>query len=104
MSTPQEELADAERDRDRLRDRAAWWEDRKGTVLFPAMILGLLGGYAVGLALATAVDLPGPTPWFGAVIGLLAIGRAVSTYFDPRKLLAAQRRVEALRARRDREP
>jgi hypothetical protein len=100
---PADALLSAERERDKLRERAAWWEDRKGAVMFPAMVLGLAGGYGVGFAINTAVALPGPAPWFGAVIGLLAVGRGVTAFFDPRKLVAAQKRVDALRARRDRD-
>lgn len=97
-----EPLETATAQRDRLRERAAWWEDRKGVVLFPAMVLGLVAGYGLVFAIGQAVKLPDPAAWFGAVIGLLAVGRLVSWYFDPRKLIAAQKRVDALRAQRDR--
>ena len=95
-------LERATRERDRLRDRAAWWEDHKATVLLPAMILGLGAGYALGYALGALIHFVDPTRWFGAVIGLLAVGRSIASYYDPRKLVAAQKRVDLLRARDDR--
>jgi hypothetical protein len=99
---PNDSLDRATRERDRLRDRAAWWEDHKATVLFPAMILGLAVGYGLGLAVGTLVHFVDPTRWFGAVIGLLAVGRGIASYYDPRKLVAAQKRVDLLRAHNDR--
>lgn len=95
-------LARATLERDRLRDRAAWWEDHKATVLLPAMALGLGVGYAIGLAIGSAVNFTDPTRWFGAVIGLLAVGRGITRHYDPRKLVAAQKRVDLLRAQQDR--
>jgi hypothetical protein len=103
-NTPSDDdaLDEAERARDHLRSRATWWEDKKGLVLFPAMTVGLVGGYAIGFVLASGLGLPDLTRWFGAVLGVLAVGRAVAAYFDPRRLTAAQQRVDALRAKRER--
>jgi hypothetical protein len=95
-------LDQATRERDRFRDRAAWWEDHKGVVMLPAMIVGLGAGYGLGFGIGSAVGFPDPTRWFGAVIGLLAVGRAIGSYFDPRRLVAAQKRVDHLRAQNDR--
>jgi hypothetical protein len=102
MATPtnQDDLDAALRTRDRLRDRAAWWEERKGAVLFPSMVLGLALGYALAFVVAEAIGLPSTAVWFGAVVGLLAVGQGVSWYFDPRKLVAAHKRVETLKAQR----
>ena len=102
MATPthNDDLDAALRARDRLRDRAAWWEERKGVVLFPSMVIGLVVGYAVAFVIANAIGLPSTAAWFGAVVGLLAVGQGVSWFFDPRKLLAAQKRVETLRSQR----
>jgi hypothetical protein len=99
---PDDPLDRATRERDRLRERAAWWEEHKATVILPAMILGLTAGYGIGLAIGTLVHLVDPTRWFGAVIGLLAVGRAIASYYDPRKLVAAQLRVDRLRAQHER--
>jgi hypothetical protein len=95
-------LARAEKARDRLRDRAEWWEEHKGRALFPAMIVGLVSGYLLGTLVETPLGLGQLPRWFGAVIGLLLVGRAVSSIFDPRRLVAAQKRVDALRASRQR--
>lgn len=95
-------LARAIRARDALRERAAWWEDRKTLVLFPAMIAGFGAGYGLVMAVGSRFALPEASRWFGAVIGVLIVGRGVTTIFDPRRLVAAQKRVDHLRASRDR--
>lgn len=95
-------LARATRERDALRERAAWWEDRKGVVLFPAMMAGFGAGYGVALAIGSRFALPEQSRWFGAVIGVLVVGRTLTSMFDPRRLVAAQKRVDQLRAQRDR--
>lgn len=95
-------IASAEAARDRLRSRAEWWEEHKGQVLFPSMILGLVAGYLVGASLEDVVKVGQLSRWFGAVIGLLFVGRIVASVFDPRRLVAAQKRVDALRASRRR--
>ncbi len=89
-------------ERDRLRERAAWWEDHKATVLLPAMVAGLAAGYGGGYGVGLALGFTDPTRWFGAVIGLLGIGRLIAGYYDPRRLVAAQKKVDLLRAQRDR--
>jgi predicted lipid-binding transport protein (Tim44 family) len=93
------ELKRAEQHRDRLRERAAWWEDRKELILLPAMIGGLAGGYFLGMWIAAVAKLPELANWFGAVFGLVFVGQWIQRFFDPRKLISAQRRVDALRAK-----
>lgn len=93
-------LAAAEDARNRLRARAEWWEEHKGQVLFPSMILGLVGGYFAGASIENVAKVGELSRWFGAVIGLLFVGRIVTSVFDPRRLVAAQKRVDALRAGR----
>lgn len=99
----QTELTNAELLRDRLRDRAAWWEDHKELVVLPSMIGGLAGGYFLGMWVAAVASLPELANWFGSVIGLILVGQWIQRYFDPRKLVAAQKRVDALRAVRDKD-
>lgn len=101
-TTVSDALARATRERDALRERAAWWEDRKGIVLFPAMMAGFGAGYALVLGLGKHFVLPEQSRWFGAAIGVLIVGRSLTTMFDPRRLVAAQKRVDHLRAHRDR--
>ncbi len=97
MSDVQTELTSAEVLRDKLRERAAWWEDHKELVVLPSMMGGLVGGYFTGMGVAAVAALPELANWFGSVFGLVLVGQWIQRYYNPRKLVAAQKRVDALR-------
>lgn len=91
---------DAVRARDRLLARVTFWERRRAVLLLPLIALGGALGLLVGTAVRHALGWPAQTAAFGAVIGIVVIGRLVTSYFDVRQLEAAQRRVESLARQR----
>ena len=97
--TVQRDLVFAKALRDRLRVRAEFWDRWRGAILGPAILAGAGLGYAIGYGVRVAFRLPPTTEFYVAVVGLVAIGRAIAWYFDVSRLDAAQRRVQSLQAR-----
>ncbi|SRR6266545_2933502 len=86
----------AVRERDRLLTRAAWWDRWQTSLVLPMIVTGAGAGYLLGMYARLLFNLPDKTDFFGAAIGIAAIGRLISHYFNIRKLEVARRRVEAL--------
>ena len=89
-------LASAIAERDRLRARLTFWEDWRNTLMLPLILVGGLVGLGIGYGIETALHWPDRTRFFGAVIGILLIGRFVTAFFDASKLDVARRRVQQL--------
>ncbi len=85
--------------RDRLLRRMTFWEQWRNTLMLPIILAGGAAGLAFGYAIETALHWPDRTRFFGAVIGILVIGRWVTAFFDPSKLDVALRRVQQLQRR-----
>ena len=92
-------LARAITARDRLVRRMTFWEKWRGTLMLPMIFAGGGAGLALGWTIETALHWPDRTRFFGAVIGILLIGRFVTSFFDASKLEVAGRRVQQLRGR-----
>jgi len=99
MSAEDPALARAIAARDRLVRRMTFWEKWRGTLILPLIGAGGAVGLAIGYGIETALHWPDRTRFFGAVFGILAIGRAVTGFFDASKLEVAGRRVQQLQRR-----
>lgn len=77
--------------RDHLRERMAWWETHKGSMLGVWMLSGAGVGLGVGRLVKELTKLPEQAQWFGLVIGVAIAGKLVTARYDPRQLEAAQR-------------
>jgi hypothetical protein len=93
-------LERAVRERDRMLARMTFWEHWRGALMLPLIATGGGIGLGLGYALETALRWPDRTRFFGAVIGILVVGRVVTSYFDASKLEVARRRVDHLKGRR----
>jgi hypothetical protein len=100
MATSDETLARAIAQRDRLLARMTFWEKWRGSLMLPLILVGGFVGLAVGYLVETALRWPDRTRFFGAVIGILAVGRFVTAYFDASKLDVARRRVHQMQRQR----
>jgi hypothetical protein len=94
-------LQRAERERDRMLARMTFWEHWRGTLMLPLIAIGGAIGLGIGYAIETALHWPDRTRFFGAVIGILLIGRFVTAFFDASKLDVARRRVQQLSGKRN---
>jgi hypothetical protein len=94
-------LADAVARRDRLLARATFWDQWRTTLVLPLLVAGAGVGLLLTLGLGLLVRMPERAEAFGAVIGIFATGRWISSFFDVRKLASAERRVSDLRAQLD---
>ena len=95
--TEKERHARALARRDRLFARMAWWDRWRTTLLLPVIATGAGAGALVGLLLREQFRrLPGLTVGICAVLGVVAVGRWVTMFFDPRALEMANRRLHAL--------
>jgi hypothetical protein len=92
-------LARATRARDALLARATFWDRWRAVLTGPFILLGAALGYGAGLLLRLLAHFPERTEFYAAVVGILAVGRGVASYFDVRRLEAARRRVESLSSR-----
>jgi hypothetical protein len=91
-------------DRDRLMRRMTFWEHWRGRLMLPLIVLGGLAGLSLGYVIESALRWPDRTRFVGAVVGILAVGRWVSSYFDARQLEVAARRVQQRQRRMPDEP
>lgn len=82
--------------RDQLRERMAWWETHKGSMLGVWMLLGAGAGLGLGRLVKELARLPEQAQWFGLVLGVALAGKLVTARYDPRQLEAAQRVVRGL--------
>jgi hypothetical protein len=96
-----EALERAVRERDRLLARMTFWEHWRGTLMLPLIAIGGAAGLGLGYVIEIALHWPDRTRFFGAVIGILLVGRFVTAFFDASKLEVARRRVQELSAKRN---
>lgn len=84
--------------RDALRARITFWERWRVHLALPTAFVGLGLGWFPGHGLRLLLNLDPKADWLFAVLGMVAIGRAVSLYFEPRQLEVAQRAVQRLQS------
>jgi hypothetical protein len=103
-SEPQSEYEAAVRARDRLVARVTFWERYRALCMVPLILCGAALGYGVGYVLRVLAHFPEKSEFYAAVIGIVIVGRVVTSFFDVRKLDAARVRVDMLARKRNSKP
>jgi hypothetical protein len=100
----EEQRVRSRRRHDRLLARFTFWERWRGALTVAALAAGSAIGYLLGLLARKTLHLPPRTEFYVAVITVVVVGRALSSFFDPRRLEVARREVDRLERQGARRP
>lgn len=79
--SPDEQLAAARRERQRILDRVAWWDLHRHEALFPIAIALFGAGFGLGYAARAWLGAPERTELIAALATLLIVGRVIDRHF-----------------------
>lgn len=82
MTAPDDELAEAYRERQRILDRVTWWDLHRYEALFPLAIALFAVGYGVGYGARALLGAPERTEVIAALATLLVVGRLIDRRFS----------------------